>query len=116
MNQPIKIKINVTKVLKEYIFEGKSGKYLNLVAWPNKSGTGQYGDTHFVVQDIPRDVRESGMKSPIVGNLTIPESEQREERAPPPARAVRTTTRKPPPGTIEHPAIVPDDGDDEIPF
>ncbi len=34
MARPIKIKINVTRILKEYIFEGKNGKYLNLVAWP----------------------------------------------------------------------------------
>jgi len=79
MARPIKIKINVTKILKEYIFEGKNGKYLNLVAWPNKNGTGQYGDTHFVSQDIPKEARDEGVQAPILGNLTLPE-----EEAPPP--------------------------------
>ena len=76
MSRPIKIRINVTKILKDYIFEGKNGKYLNLVAWPNKNGTGQYGDTHFVAQDIPKEAREGGVQAPILGNLTLPEDEQ----------------------------------------
>lgn len=75
MARPIKIKINVTKILKEHIFQGKNGKYLNLVAWPNKNGTGQFGDTHFVSQDIPREAREQGVQAPILGNLTLPEEE-----------------------------------------
>jgi hypothetical protein len=75
MARPIKIKINVTKILKQYIFEGKNGKYLSLVAWPNKNGTGQFGDTHFVSQDLPKEARDEGIQAPILGNLTIPEDE-----------------------------------------
>lgn len=120
MARPIKIKINVTKILKEYIFEGKNGKYLNLVAWPNKNGTGQYGDTHFVSQDIPKEARDSGMQAPILGNLTLPEEDapqQRHEQTTRPAPRPNST-RRPPPGTIEHPPIQPDTGfeEDDIPF
>ena len=117
MARPIKIKINVTKILKEYIYEGKNGKYLNLVAWPNKNGPGQYGDTHFVCQDIPKEARDSGVQAQILGNLTLPEDE-----APPPRQqqrpAPRQTSRPKPPGTIEHPAPQIEDGmeDDYIPF
>lgn len=80
MARPIKIKINVTRILKDYLFEGKNGKYLDLVAWPNKNGAGQYGDTHFVVQDLPRDAREKGEQGPILGNLTLPDDEQQQPR------------------------------------
>lgn len=120
MARPIKIKINVTRILKDYLFEGKNGKYLDLVAWPNKNGAGQYGDTHFVVQDLPREARDKGEQGPILGNLTLPE-----EEAPPPrqqqqpARRPATTTRKPPPGTIEYPppeTLADGMEDDEIPF
>lgn len=102
MARPIKIKINVTKILKEYIFEGKNGKYLNLVAWPNKNGTGQYGDTHFVSQDLPKEARDEGVQAPILGNLTLPE-----EEAPPPRQQSRpaprpNAARQKPPGTIEY--------------
>lgn len=104
MPRPIKIKINVTRILKEYIFEGKNGKYLNLVAWPNKNGTGQYGDTHFVSQDIPKEARDEGVQAPILGNLTLPEEEAPAPRQQPqPARRPATPPRRPPPGTIEYP-------------
>jgi hypothetical protein len=111
MARPIKIKINVTKILKEYIFEGKNGKYLNLVAWPNKNGTGQYGDTHFVSQDIPKEARDSGVQAPILGNLTLPE----EEEAPPrqqtrPAHRPNAPRRQPP-GTIQYDEKDPGDED-----
>jgi hypothetical protein len=75
MAKPIKIRINVKKILKKYIYEGKNGKYLNLVAWPNKNGQGQFGDTHFVTQDLPKDARDGGVQALIIGNLTLPEGE-----------------------------------------
>jgi hypothetical protein len=114
MARPIKIKINVTKILKDYIFEGKNGKYLNLVAWPNKNGIGQFGDTHFVSQDIPKEARGSGVQAPILGNLTLPE-----EEAPPPRQQTRpaprpNAPRRQPPGTIQYPEPQPDNGDDDI--
>jgi len=119
MARPIKIKINVTKILKDYIFEGKNGKYLNLVAWPNKNGTGQFGDTHFVSQDIPKEARDSGVQAPILGNLTLPE-----EEAPPPRQQTRPSprpnaARRQPPGTIQHPppeSYQDDMEEDSIPF
>lgn len=112
MARPIKIKVNVTKILKQYIFEGKNGKYLNLVAWPNKNGTGQYGDTHFVSQDLPKEARDEGIQAPILGNLTLPEDE-----APPPRQqAARPAPR---PNTARPAPSAPiEDGmeDDDIPF
>lgn len=77
MNKPIKIKINVTRILKDQLYAGKNGKYLDLVAWPNKNGQpDQYGNTHFVCQDIPREARDAGVKGPILGNLRLPEYEE----------------------------------------
>ena len=72
MARPIKIKINVTKLLKEHFFKANSGAiYVDLVAWENRT-PGRYGDTHYVVQDIKKDKLPEGTKAPIVGNLTLP--------------------------------------------
>jgi hypothetical protein len=110
MARPIKIKINVTRILKEYIFEGKNGKYLNLVAWPNRNGPGQFGDTHFVSQDLPKDARDKGVQAPILGNLTMPNDD-----APQPQR--QQTTRQPQRGSEPEPTSWKDQSnDDEIPF
>lgn len=113
MARPIKIKINVTKILKDYIFEGKNGKYLNLVAWPNKNGTGQFGDTHFVSQDIPKEARDSGVQAPILGNLTLPEEEAAPRQQTRPAPRPNAPRRQPP-GTIQYDQ--PDASDDDINF
>jgi hypothetical protein len=65
------IKINVTRILKDHLYQGKNGKYLDLALWPNKDGADQYGNTHFVTQSVSKAARESGVKGPIIGNATI---------------------------------------------
>ena len=112
MARPIKIKINVTRILKDYLFEGKNGKYLDLVAWPNKNGAGQYGDTHFVVQDLPREARDKGEQGPILGNLTLPDDEQQQPRQK--YQGDGRSERKPAPK--EGPLDRSLDDDDDIPF
>jgi hypothetical protein len=88
--RPITLKLDVTKILKEHLFKGAKGTYLDLVVWPNKDGTGQYGDTHYVVQEISKAAREAGERGPIIGNAKVPEIE-----APPPARQQQTRQRPP---------------------
>ena len=64
----ITAKINVGKIDKTALFEGKNGKYLDLVLFENKGGTDQYGNDGFVTQDIGRKRREAGERGPIIGN------------------------------------------------
>jgi len=70
-NKPIKLKINVTKILKEHLYKGEKGVYLNCVVWPVKDGVDQYGNTHSVQQDIPKEVRDAGTKAPYIGEMRI---------------------------------------------
>lgn len=106
--RPIKLKIDVTKIIKDHLFKGGKGTYLDCVVWPNKDGAGQYGDTHYIVQELSRAARDAGERGPIVGNLTLPEME-----APAPA---------PVPNKYERPTAKNDDfgydasGDDDIAF
>jgi hypothetical protein len=65
---PTTLNINVTKINKAHIFEGKSGKYLDLVLFENRDGEDQYGNSGYVVQGIPKAARDAGEKGPIVGN------------------------------------------------
>ena len=62
------VKINVTRILKEHLFEGKAGKYLDLVLMENKDGPDQYGNDGFVIQGVSKEARERGEKGPIIGN------------------------------------------------
>lgn len=84
-NRPITAKIDVTKIAKEHLFKGAKGTYLDLVIWPNRDGTGQHGDTHYITQGVSREAREAGTKGAIIGNLKMPDRDD-----PPPARKPTT--------------------------
>jgi len=60
----IKLKIDVSKILKEYLFKGKKGIYLDAVLWRNDS---EYGDFS-IQQQIPKEARENGVMAPYIGN------------------------------------------------
>lgn len=68
MSDMIAVKINVTRIDKSAIFEGKSGKYVDMLLMENKDGTDQYGNEGFVTQGISKERREAGEKGPIIGN------------------------------------------------
>lgn len=74
--RPIKLKLDVKKILKDHLFKGNKGTYLDLVVWPNKDGPDKYGNTHYVVQELSRAARDAGERGPIIGNLTLPENEE----------------------------------------
>lgn len=66
----IAIKIDVTKILKEHLFQGKNGaKYLDAILVPSPQS--QYGDSHFIAQGLPKELREQGKKGPIIGNAKV---------------------------------------------
>lgn len=62
----INASINLSMIDKSQIVEGKNGKYCNirLVNTPDS----QYGYDYMVTQDIPKELREQGLKGPILGN------------------------------------------------
>lgn len=71
MPEFITAKINVTKILKEKMFRGRDGVYLDIALIPNRNGTDQYGNDWMVVQSVPKEDRDRGMKGPILGNAKI---------------------------------------------
>lgn len=60
--------INVTRIDKAHLIDGKNGKYLDLVLFENKDGKDKYGNDGFVVQGLPKEARDRGEKGPIIGN------------------------------------------------
>lgn len=63
------LRIDVTKIKKEHLFEGKNGaKYLNIVMWEGRDGVDSYGNSHMAVQELPKELRDAGEKGPILGN------------------------------------------------
>lgn len=65
----IKLSIDVKKVNKAYLFEGKKGTYLNMTLFYNEA-TDEYGNNGVIVQDLPKMVKDlnSSEKGNILGN------------------------------------------------
>ena len=70
MSKLIAIKIDVTKIDKARLFEGKKGSYLDATVFLNDE-EGQYGDNGMITQSVSKEERESGVKGNILGNVKI---------------------------------------------
>ena len=60
------VKVNLDKVLKEHLYQGQKGKYLDLVLFNTPDSP--YGDDFVVKQDLGKEARDAGTESPILGN------------------------------------------------
>lgn len=74
---PITLNINVTRIDKSALYEGKSGKYLDLACFLKPD---QFGNSGFVVQNIPKERRDAGEKGPIVGSYKLADEPRPEPR------------------------------------
>ena len=61
-------KINVTRIDKSALFEGKNGKYLDVAFFENDDGPDQYGNDGYIAQDIGKERRLAGERGEIIGN------------------------------------------------
>jgi hypothetical protein len=64
----LKGSIDVSKIDKSKLINGKKGTYLN-VSIIVRDEVDQYGNTGFITQDTTKEERESGMKGTILGNI-----------------------------------------------
>jgi hypothetical protein len=86
----ITLNINVMKIDKSLLHEGKTGgKYMGLVLFDNKEGKDQYGNDGYVVQDVGKERRLAGERGPIIGNWR--NLEKRTEAAAPKPEAKPTS-------------------------
>ena len=87
MQEALKITIDVTKIDKSAIYEGKKGKYLSLVVWPNRNGEpDEYGNIAIVRQDMGAE--RKGEPSPILGNVK-PLRKRQDTPAPAPKQTLK---------------------------
>lgn len=70
MTRIVRLKIDVTKIDKGRLFQGKKGTYLDATVFLNDE-PGQYGDHGMITQDVSKEEREAGTKGAILGNATI---------------------------------------------
>jgi hypothetical protein len=82
----IVLKIDVTKIDKNHIFVGKSGKYIDCILNENKDGVDQYGNIGFIAQSVSKEAKAKGDRGPIIGNykeiVTVPRAPKQTESKP----------------------------------
>ena len=67
----VSIKIDVTKIDKNRLFEGKKGKYLDATVFINPDEADQHGNHGMVTQDVSKEERDNGVKGNILGNVKV---------------------------------------------
>ncbi|MDX1453760.1 MAG: hypothetical protein R3183_14500 [Oleiphilaceae bacterium] len=67
----VSLKIDVTKIDKARLFEGKKGKYLDATVFIDVDNQGQYGDNGMITQDVDKDEKAQGVKGNILGNCKV---------------------------------------------
>jgi len=55
-------KINYSKIDKSAIYEGRNGKYIDLVFFENRDGEDRFGNLGFICQDLARNAAWPGRK------------------------------------------------------
>lgn len=111
MSNHIILKLDVTKIVKEWLFKGQKGTYLDVVVYENDA-TDQFGNSHVVKQSPSKDLRDQGTKPIIIGNGKWMNSGQRQAPAKP-APGQRPPAQQ---GRRPGPAPAAQDDGDEIPF
>lgn len=61
-------KIDVTKIMKEHLFEGSKGKYLDVTMFVNLDEQSEYGDNGMITQSWKDQQKGEG---PILGNCKV---------------------------------------------
>lgn len=91
----IVIKLNCSKIPKERLFAGKSGKLIDLVLMENKDGPDQYGNDGFVSVSISKEERAAGERGAIVGNWRHVGAKPAQKPAAPARPAAKPTSAPP---------------------
>jgi hypothetical protein len=111
----IVLKIDVTKIDKSRLFEGKNGaKYLDavLIETPNN----QYGDSHMIAQSVTKEERLAGVKGAIIGNAKTIGQTNGQQSNQTNGRPPRRQSAPPPAGSNMPTKPLPDYDDENIPF
>ena len=71
MKVGLSIKLDVTKIDKERLFQGAKGTYLDLTTFIDTSEQDQYENNGFVSQATSSEERAQGVKTPTLGNVKV---------------------------------------------
>lgn len=62
--------INLDKIDKSKIVEGKKGRYVNIII-NTRDEEDDYGNNGYIAQSVSKEERDNGVKGAILGNIKI---------------------------------------------
>lgn len=71
MKVGIELSIDVTKIDKARLYEGKKGKYLTATTFVDLDNVDQYDNNGFIAEKVSKDEQEAGTKGTILGNVKV---------------------------------------------
>ncbi len=93
MAQIIRLKIDVKKMIREALYKGEKGTYLDATLFL-EDGMDEFGQCGRIVQDLGKDRRAAGEKGPILGNAKhAGQSGQQQQRQAPQQATQRKVDR-----------------------
>ena len=78
----IQVKLDVTKIDKTKLFQGKQGTYLDAVIFL-KDTPDQYGNNGMIVQSVSAEERAQGVKGAILGNVKVMQQQAQQPKTEP---------------------------------
>lgn len=67
----ISISINVSKIDKTRLFQGKKGMYMDLTTFIDTDNLDQYDNNGFISQSTSKEENEAKVRTPILGNCKV---------------------------------------------
>ena len=64
-------KIDVTKIIREAMFKGQKGTYLDFKVFIDVDVQDQYGNNGMVTQELSKEARDRNEQGPILGNVKV---------------------------------------------
>jgi len=104
----VNLKIDVSKIMKEKMFKGQKGTYLDATVFLNADEKDQYDNNGMITQNWKEQQKGEG---PILGNATVFWRDDNQQRRQQPAQ--NRQPQGPAQGSMPEPI---DDFDDDIPF
>ena len=92
----ISIKIDVKKILKERLFQGAKGTYVDLTTFIDTDNVDQYDNNGFISQSVSKDERDQGVKTPILGNCKVFFNDSQQAPQQQPQQLNQQATQQPP--------------------
>ena len=67
----VSLKIDVSKIDKDRLFNGQKGVYLDATVFVDIDTLDQYGNNGMITQDVSKEEKQQGVKGNILGNCKV---------------------------------------------